>query len=563
MYRQKLKDMLRSSALKDLWSWSYCVRLPLMLICLLSFVNSCCALLQTLATRNLIDAASAHKLPELTRYGLLLAADVLAIRLFALISGRARARARATFLRDLRTKLLDSLLKKQFACVSHYHSGELVNRMFSDVTVVRDGVIGIVPSLLSKTVGFIGATIILVKMDWRFIILLLLGAILGLGMVVVFREPLKSRHKKTQEAEGKLHAFLQESIENLRICKASRSEKRVEKKSEDLTGKLYVTQLDNAYFSLWMNTGLNMVFRLSWLFCMLWGGISIYRGTLTYGSLAAVLQLINYIQSPIAGAADIASQMYGTVSSAERLKELLELPEEKYEKEEDPAEQYAGLKEIRLENLSFSYGGDNVLTNLNAVVHKGDCVALTGISGGGKSTLFQILLGIYLPTAGRVAFVTEKGILNPGPAVRRMFGYVPQGNALFSGSLRENLAMFTDGVTDEEIMEAARIACIDEFIIGLDEGLDTIIGERGLGLSEGQAQRVAVARMILSRAPILLLDEATSALDEETEAKLLKNISNLRNRTCIIVTHRSAALAICNYRMHLDKGKLVLLPNKE
>ena len=202
-----------------------------------------------------------------------------------------------------------------------------------------------------------------------------------------------------------------------------------------------------------------------------------------------------------------------------------------------------------------------MLEHVNCSIRPGDFVAVTGVSGGGKSTLFQLLLGIYQPCSGRLCFCFNN---DSGPAAqetasrktRALFAYVPQGNTLFSGTLRENFAMFTDGVTDEEIWQAARLACIDHLIAELEDGLDTVIGERGIGLSEGQAQRVAIARALLSKAPILLLDESTSALDEETEAKVLENISSLKDKTCLIVTHRAAAIRICDYRIHIETGKV-------
>ena len=296
---------------------------------------------------------------------------------------------------------------------------------------------------------------------------------------------------------------------------------------------------------------------------MLWGCLGIYSGHLTYGMLAAIIQLVGQIQGPIAGAAGIAGQIFGTISSAERLKEILELPEEEECETGDRKTGYNQLSEIRMENVDFSYGrGDRfILEQVNCTIRPGDFVAVTGISGQGKSTLFQLLLGLYQPCGGKLRFrlkntsgETEEE--NASRKTRALFAYVPQGNTLFSGTLRENFLMFTDEATDEEIKGAARIACIDSLLEELDEGLDTLIGERGIGLSEGQAQRVAIARALLTKAPILLLDESTSALDEETEAELLKNISSLKEKTCLIVTHRAAALSICDYGMHIENGKI-------
>ena len=193
-----------------------------------------------------------------------------------------------------------------------------------------------------------------------------------------------------------------------------------------------------------------------------------------------------------------------------------------------------------------------MLRDINGTIHRGDFMALTGISGGGKTSLFQLLLGILHPTEGEIVFIAKGHDVPASRGTRRLFAYVPQGNMLFSGTLRDNLLMFTDQASDEEIWEAVRAACIEPLV--KDIGLDAVLGERGIGLSEGQAQRVAVARALLSKAPVLLLDEATSALDEKTEAQLLANIAAMHDMTCLIVTHRRAALEICNYRLHIEGG---------
>ena len=179
---------------------------------------------------------------------------------------------------------------------------------------------------------------------------------------------------------------------------------------------------------------------------------------------------------------------------------------------------------------------------------------MTGISGGGKTSLFQLLLGIYRPTSGEILFVNSGKSINACRGTRGLFAYVPQGNTLMSGTLRDNLTMFTNGTTEEAVTAAIHAACLDDVVA--EVGLDAKLGERGIGLSEGQAQRVAIARALLSDAPILLLDEATSALDEQTEAKLLENIGAMRDKTVIIVTHRRAALKICDYTLHIENGRM-------
>ena len=545
-------------AIRELWQWSKTRHLSIFGICILSMIGTCGSLVIAAATRGLIDSAVGRDGRQFLFNAILISGAVLTIRLCGLISGLLSAKTGAELLRDLRTMVLRRLLHKQYAELDGFHSGELVNRMFSDVGIVRNGIMEAVPAIVSMAVGFAGAAVLLIRMDWRFILLMLAGGLLGLILIAAFHKPMTSRHKAAQESEGRLHAALQELLENLRLVKASGTEKRMEGRTEDRQQAFLAAQLRKGRFSVSMNNSISLVFQLSWLFCMLWGCYGIYCGRLTYGMLAAILQLLGQIQGPFSKAAGVADQLYGTISSAERLKELLDLPEEEPVPADDSVPDRE-FREIRLCGVDFSYRrrAEPVLKQVNLTIRAGEFAAVTGASGSGKSTLFQLLLGIYQPVGGELKFCFADGKeMAVSRSTRGLFAYVPQGNTLFSGTLRENLTMFTDSASDEEILQAARLACLDRFLAELSDGLDTVIGERGIGLSEGQAQRVAVARALLSRAPILLLDECTSALDEKTETELLRNIASLRGKTCLIVTHRRAALEICNSRIHIGAGKV-------
>ena len=254
-----------------------------------------------------------------------------------------------------------------------------------------------------------------------------------------------------------------------------------------------------------------------------------------------MLNLAGRIQAPITNGMRLVSQAYGVVASAERLLEVIGLPNE------EQGENLTSFDTIEMKNACFQYddGMEDVLLDVTATIHRGDFVAMTGISGGGKTSLFQLLLGIYRPTSGEILFVDSGKAINACRGTRGLFAYVPQGNTLMSGTLRDNLTMFTNDATEEAVAAAIHAACLNDVVA--EVGLDAKLGKRGIGLSEGQAQRVAIARALLSDAPILLLDEATSALDEGTEAKVLENISAMRDKTVIIVTHRRAALAISDY----------------
>ncbi len=550
---EKVRSIFASTALKAIWRWSRPVRIPVLLVSLISVVSSLTSLGVTLVTENLIDGATGRDVSALWTWGSALAGLIIGDRLLSVASSAIGLRTSARFQMEMQRMVTASLIGKEYAGLKPFHSGELVNRVFSDVGVVKNGILSLLPSVLRTVVSFVGAAAILITMDWRFIPVLVVAGGIGVVISMVFRDPMKRRHKRMQEAEGALHASTQETLENIRIIKASVSEDRAMRQMDENRTHLMDEQIRNGRLSIMMNQGMGSVFSLSWLACQIWGCVKIYQTHnvgFTYGSLAALIQLVGRIQAPIANAISLISQSYGVVASAERLQEVIGLPDE------NPGTELKGFDEIRLEKVCFQYedGVDDVLMDVNATIRRGDFVALTGISGGGKTSLFQLLLGIYRPTGGAVTFVSGDQTAPASKGTRSLFAYVPQGNTLMSGTLRDNITMFTDHATEEQVQRAVHTACLDELVA--EVGYEARLGERGIGLSEGQAQRVAIARALLSNAPILLLDESTSALDEQTEAKLLENIDAMRDKTVIIVTHRRAALAICDYRLHIENGHM-------
>ena len=266
----------------------------------------------------------------------------------------------------------------------------------------------------------------------------------------------------------------------------------------------------------------------------------------TYGQLAAL--------------AGVIPTYYSIIASAERIIEI-ETYDDELDADEDIGdryEYYEKLKSIEFDSITFKYNRDYVFEDASATINKGDFAAITGISGIGKSTLLKLLLGVMSPEKGTIRVVTDDSERTVDRNTRKLFSYVPQGNMLLSGTLRENITFMCDEKSDEEIKRAVQLSCSDEFVSQLPEGTETVVGERGLGLSEGQIQRIAIARAILYDAPILLLDEATSALDEATEERLLKNLRGLENRTCIIITHKPAALNVCNKEVRIEDRKICI-----
>lgn len=536
---------------KNLWIWSKGIHGSLVVICILNILISISTLFISVMTRSLIDGAGNHEMNTVITCACALVILVVLIRILSYMHGIIQTKSSALLLKNIRNNTMKQLMHKQYGSLNTHHSGEMVNRLFSDVNVVRNGIMDIIPGFVSLCVSFTGAAIILITMDYRFALAPVLAGCMGMIVMIVLRKDVQEKHRKAQENEGKVHALIQESIENIRIIKAGRSENKVLDSIYRIQDDYEHALNEKGTFNVMMNNGVNLLFHMGWLFCMLWGCYGIYHGTLTYGMLAAIIQLVAMIQNPIAQSAGLAGQYFNTLTSAQRIKEIIELPNEIESEEIDDCD---ALKCIDLKNVSFHYGREetDVLQDVNVTVNTGDFVCVTGVSGSGKSTLFQLLLGIYTPTDGRITFDFDHKSVSAGVHTRKLFSYVPQGNTLFSGTIRDNLTLFAENLNDEMIHSVIHTACINDFIDEMKDGLDTIIGERGIGLSEGQAQRIAIGRALLSNAPILLLDECTSALDENTEARLLFNLSELKNKTCLIVTHRKAAMKICDYQLDVE-----------
>ena len=291
-----------------------------------------------------------------------------------------------------------------------------------------------------------------------------------------------------------------------------------------------------------------------------WCAVRMLRGEMSFGSLTAVTQLVNQLQTPFVNLSGVIPQYIAMTASAERLMELEEIRLEPDAMKEDPWEVYEQTETICGEKLTFSYDRDQVLCDADFILPKGAFAVITGPSGIGKSTMLKLLLGIFCLDGGNLCLRSDEKEIPLDRTTRRLFAYVPQGNLLFSGSLRENLTIARPEATEDELLQAIHISAMEEFLPQLPQGLDTQLGEGGVGLSEGQMQRLAIARAVLSNAPILLLDECTSALDEKTEDTVLRRIRMLPGRTTIAVTHRPAAVSLCDWRLELSNGKIQTVP---
>lgn len=501
--------------------------------------------------RGVIDSAVAGDRGGILKYALLLAGAVLLQLVLRLVCNSLSEQVTARCEMDIRSRILSKLLSAESAEARKYHSGELLNRMFSDADICAEAVSDIVPSAVNLVTQLVCAAVLMIILQpWFALLFTAAGAVL-FAVTRLLRGRLKGLHRQVQEKGGVVRSFLQEVLESLPVIRVFGAGNRVERRNSENQQAHYDIRMKRRTFGILAGAGFSLVFQAGYVLALVWGAFGIFAGSMSYGTLTAVLQLVNQIQSPFAGLSSLFPKYYAAAASAERIMELEALPQEK------PAEKtlaYSDFRELRVSGLNFSYGRNDVLTRADFTLRKGSVTALTGISGGGKSTLFMLLLGVYQPQGGKIEFAGTDGVYPPGQSVRDMLAYVPQGNCLFSGTIRENISFLSENPDDDRIMQSAEAACAAEFIRELPEGLDTRIGEGGEGLSEGQAQRIAVARALYSGAGFLLLDEATSALDEQTESRLLENIAAMDGKTALIVTHRPAALKICGQRLTLKDG---------
>ena len=461
----------------------------------------------------------------------------------------------ATVENRFKHRLFSALLTGDYASVAAVHSGEWMNRLTSDTTVVAGGVTQIVPGLIGMLVRLLGAVAAILWLELRFLYILLPGGAAMMLLTYAFRKILKRLHKRIQETDGALRVFLQERLESLVIVRTFAKEEQMTQQADALMDAHKAARMKRSNFSNLCNIGFAGAMDGAYLLGIGFCGYGILTGTMSYGNLMAIMQLVGQVQSPFANLTGYLPRYYSMLASAERLMEAEAFaPDSEHPlAEEETLEFYrTKLTALRLEHVSFTYQPPVraeeeqppmpvVLKDVDLTIRKGEYIAFTGPSGCGKSTVLKLLMCLYPLDAGSRTLETTCGTQPLTAAWRSLFAYVPQGNQLLSGTIRD-IVSFGDPCKAQEdagILRALRIACAEDFVQKLEKGLDTVLGERGAGLSEGQMQRIAIARAVFSEHPILMLDEATSALDEATAQQLLENLRRMTDKTVLMVTHRA------------------------
>lgn len=448
---------------------------------------------------------------------------------------------------SLKNYMFTHLMKKRFVNISEYHSGDLLNRFSSDVEVVVNGSIQLIPSIISMLTKITAGIVAICIENYYFAFAVL---IIGFIFPLVGRllsPHYKKLHKQVQQTEGNTRSFLQECFANIVVVKTFGGEKQFLLRLNELLNNNRKLRVKKSIFAVIISSMLYLLFSFGYYGVLVWGAAQIALGIISYGTLVYFLQLISVLRAPLQNISGVIPKYYSTLASAERLIELENLENEQQSTEN----KNITFNKIVFESLTFAYTNEIVLRDNNFEINQGSITAVTGRSGSGKSTLFKLLLGLFPATAGKITFDNGTAV---DETTRNMFAYVPQGNMLISGTIRDNITLCDNSISDDDVIKASKTAVIYDFINSLPQGFDTVISERGQGLSEGQIQRIAIARALIFDAPIILLDEATSALDEDTETQLLKNIKSLTDKTILFITHRNTSLNVCDKVLHLSNG---------
>lgn len=450
----------------------------------------------------------------------------------------------------MQQRMLDRILRSEWTGKESHHSGDILNRLEQDVGTVVSFLTETIPNTISVVAMFVGAFLYLFSMDkvLAFVIVGIIPVFVLLSKLYIGQ--MRRLTRQVRDSDSKVQSVLQETIQHRMLIKTLESDSIMVDRLESTQSELRHRVVKRTAFSVVSNFILNAGFSVGYLIAFLWAALRMADQTLTFGGMTAFLQLVNRIQGPARDLTRLAPVFVGVFTAAERLMELEENP---LEEQGDPIPLMAPCG-VRLEHITYAYddGDSNVIEQLDFDFYPGSCTAVLGETGAGKTTLIRLILALLHPNEGKVILYNQQEQKELSPLMRCNFVYVPQGNTLMSGTIRDNLRLGKLNATEEEIKAALEMSCAS-FVMELPDGLDTVCTEAGGGLSEGQAQRISIARALLRNRPIMLFDEATSALDPETERQLLHNILSNHDKTVIFITHRPAVVDYCDQTLHLQK----------
>ena len=526
----------------------YWKQMSIMLLCNLLIAG--CAVGYVFVSKKLVDVAVAlFKSGGAGRELGVWAAAMIAIVLVRILLNAVRSFAQTTtevkFKNALRRRLFDSLMHLRNESAVRLHSGDLLNRMLEDVRVVSSAFAVSIPSLIGTVFQLIAALAYLIILDWRLALVIIVVVPGGMAVGKFVTRRIRNLTSDIRKSDASVQSHLQESIQHLSLLQSLEYTDVSTSELDGLQGTLYGNELKRVKFSVTSRMLIGLAMQAGQVITFLWGAFGISTGAITYGMMTAFLQLVGQVQRPIIELSTKLPSLIHSSASIDRLNEIENLP---HEEVGDPV-LLEGVVGVKLEDVSFAYADSekDVLEDFSFDFAPGSRTAIVGPTGVGKSTLIRILLSFLNPRKGKVdLYVAGQDPIAVSPSTRCNLVYVPQGNSLFSGTIRENLLMGNPEADDSQLESALRTAAAD-FVFGLPAGLETQCFEAGGGLSEGQAQRIAIARALLRPGAVLLLDEFSSALDAETETKLLERLTTaLPDHTMIFITHREKVIEYCN-----------------
>lgn len=462
----------------------------------------------------------------------------------------------------IRKQVYEQIIHAYWMDAKRFHTGDLMTRLTSDAGNVSNGLIYTIPTIIRLVFDLLISFITLFIYQPLLAVFALAIAPVAAVVSLLLGRKLKKLQTKVQETEAAYRSFLQESMANLLIVKSFANEDYATDRLVKLRDERFKWVYKKGRMGIFSQLAISFSFNFAYIVAFSFGAIMVSTATITYGTMSLFLTLINRIQAPVVNLAQQIPKIVSIFASAERIVEIENMPLEEPEQVNMDTTQLG----IQVRDLSFGYTADEmVLEHVSLDIKPGEFVAIIGESGIGKTTLIRLMMSFMSQYQGDIMFQNGQGeTVGTNAGMRQFLSYVPQGNTLFSGTIRENIRMGKLDATEEEMIEALKMAAAYDFVMDLPQGIDTVIGERGHGISEGQAQRIAIARCLIRKAPFIILDEATSSLDSQTEIAVLQGLQQLTPKpTCVIITHRLSVLPYCDRQIKLEAGQLILAESKE